>query len=251
MTIESLLMPVLLAVAAFLAGVLNAIAGGGSFLTLPALVYSGVPAVAANASGTLALLPGYLAAAWGFRHDIRPLAQLSLRALIVISCVGGAAGAALLIVTPGQLFRGLVPWLLLFATAAFVVGPRLAGARRRGGEAGWLACAAGVALVTLYGGYFNGGLGIMLLALFGLLGQTDLNAMNGLKNLVSAVLTAIAVVVYVYGGTIVWAEALMMMAAATAGGYLGARWARRLSRTALRWVVVVTGLLMTLLFLLA
>lgn len=121
----------LLLTAAFVAGALNAVAGGGSFLTLPALVFTGMPPVVANATGTVALLPGYLAGAWGFREDTAPPPGLSMRLLVALSLAGGAAGAALLLVTPEATFRRVVPWLLLAATALFAFGPwlrqRLAG----------------------------------------------------------------------------------------------------------------------------
>lgn len=245
---ESLLFLPLLLAAAFIAGALNAVAGGGSFLTLPALVFAGVPPVAANATGTLALLPGYIASAWGFRENIRAPQHLSLTSITLISLVGGALGAGLLLLTPNETFRAIVPWLLLLATMLFAFGPRLLQMSRRTGEAGTTAQVLGLLAVAVYGGYFNGGLGIMLLALFGLLGQTDIHGMNGLKNLVSAVLTAIAVALYAGGGVIVWWAALTMMVAATAGGYLGARWARRLPPVWVRRGVVVTGLVMAALF---
>lgn len=237
----------LLLVAAFVAGALNAVAGGGSFLTLPALMLTGVPAISANATGTLALLPGYLAGAWGFRQDIRPPPGLTPRALIVISVLGGASGATLLLLTPDSAFRRVVPWLLLLATAAFAFGPRWMAARSRSAPppgVAWL----GVFAVTAYGGYFNGGVGILLLALWGLLGQTHLHAMNGLKNQVSALLTVIAGGVYVFGGLIAWREALMMMGAALLGGYIGARLSRRLPTLWLRQGIVATGLTMSVLF---
>ena len=237
----------LLLAAAFVAGALNAVAGGGSFLTLPALVFTGVPPVMANATGTVALLPGYLAGAWGFREDTAPPPGLSMRLLVVLSLIGGAAGAALLLVTPDATFRKVVPWLLLAATALFAFGPQLrkvlAGSRPSTAKA-----TMGVLAVAAYGGYFNGGLGILLLALFGLLGQTNLNAMNGLKNGVSALLTAIAVAIYASGGLVLWSQALMMMVAATAGGYGGARVARKLPAPLLRWGIVATGLVMAALF---
>ena len=115
----------LLLTAAFVAGALNAVAGGGSFLTLPALVFTGVPPVAANATGTVALLPGYIAGAWGFREDTAPPPGLSMRLLVGLSLIGGAAGAALLLLTPDATFRRVVPWLLLAATALFAFGPQL------------------------------------------------------------------------------------------------------------------------------
>jgi uncharacterized membrane protein YfcA len=217
----------LLLAAAFVAGALNAVAGGGSFLTLPALVFTGVPPVVANATGTVALLPGYMASAWGFRQDMAAPPGLSLRAT----------------------FKKIIPWLLLAATALFAFGPQLrqwAGAGQHGSSA--FKAGLGMLLVAGYGGYFNGGLGILLLALFGLLGQTQLNAMNGMKNLVSALLTAIAVAIYAAGGIVQWPQALLMMLAATLGGYAGARVARQLPAGALRWGIVTTGLVMAAMF---
>ena len=216
----------LLLVAAFVAGALNAVAGGGSFLTLPALVFTGVPAVAANATGTVALLPGYVSGALGFRSDMQAPPGLSMGALAAVSLAGGAIGAGLLLLTGDGTFRSLVPWLLLAATVLFAAAPRIMQ-RAHGAPAGPARSVAGVLAVAIYGGYFNGGLGILLLALFGLLGQSNLNAMNGLKNLVSALLTAIAVAVYAWGGLVLWPQALAIMAAATAGGYLGARGRQR------------------------
>jgi uncharacterized membrane protein YfcA len=235
--------------AAFLGGGLNAIAGGGSFFTFPALVYAGVPAVAANASGTLALLPGYIASTWGFREDLRAPKALPMSMTLGVSLIGGALGAGLLLVTPDDVFRAVVPWLLLAATVLFAIGPRLMSVLNRGDrEAGGVAHAASLLAVSFYGGYFNGGLGIVLLAIFSLLGHRDLNMMQGLKNLISAVLTMIAVTLYAIGGAIVWKEALVMMAAAILGGYVMARVARRLPSIAVRTVVIATGVVMTLLF---
>lgn len=233
----------LLLAAAFVAGALNAVAGGGSFLTLPALVFTGVPPVVANATGTVALLPGYLAGAWGFREDTAPPPGLSMRLLVALSLAGGGAGAALLLVTPEATFRRVVPWLLLAATALFAFGPWLRQ-RLAGGAPSPFKAVAGLLAVAAYGGYFNGGLGILLLALFGLLGQTSLHAMNGLKNGVSALLTAIAVAIYAAGGVVQWPQALVMMLAATAGGYGGARVARHIPAQWLRGGIVATGLVM-------
>jgi uncharacterized membrane protein YfcA len=238
----------LLLTAAFLAGALNAVAGGGSFLTFPALVFAGLPPVAANATGTVALLPGYVSAALGFREDIRALPGLSLAGLVSISLLGGATGAGLLLLTPNDTFAAIVPWLLLVATAAFAFGPTFLALRRHRAAAGLLVTTGSVLAVAVYGGYFNGGLGIMLLALFGLLGMADLNAANGLKNLVSAILTTIAVAVYAWGGAVFWGEALVMMLSATADGYLGARGARRMPACYLRYGIIAIGLVMAAIF---
>lgn len=242
----------LLLVAAFFAGTLNAVAGGGSFLTLPALIAVGVPSVTANATGTVALLPGYVASIAGSREDMEPAPGLSMPLVIGLSLVGGVLGAALLLVTSEAAFNRLIPWLLLAATAMFAFGPQLRrwadGHRAEGAQPSRAKAMAGLLLVAGYGGYFNGGMGILMLALFGLLGQTKLNAMNAIKNLVSTLLTAIAVAIYAVGGIVQWKEAFIMMAAATLGGYLGARGARKLPPAVLRWSIVVIGLVMTVLF---
>lgn len=240
----------LLLSAAFMAGALNAVAGGGSFLTLPALVLTGMPPVIANATGTVALLPGYVSGALGFREDLEAPPGLSLGALAALSLVGGAIGAALLLVTDDKTFSKMVPWLLLLATLLFATGPLLLRKLKSGqvGAASGVKSAAGMLAVSVYGGYFNGGLGILLLALFGLLGQTKLNAMNGMKNVVSALLTAIAVGIYAWGGLVAWPQALVMMMAATAGGYFGARLARRIPPPVMRAGIVLIGLIMTVLF---
>lgn len=241
---------ILLLAAAFVAGALNAVAGGGSFLTLPALVFTGMPPVIANATGTVALLPGYVSGALGFREDLEAPPGLSLRTLVVLSLVGGAIGAGLLLVTNDKTFSKIVPWLLMLATILFAVGPTLLRKLNDGqsGHASTGKSATGLLAVSIYGGYFNGGLGILLLALFGLLGQNKLNAMNGMKNVVSALLTAIAVAIYAWGGVVAWSQALVMMIAATAGGYFGARLARRIPAPVLRAGIVVIGLIMTILF---
>lgn len=248
---------ILLLGAAFAAGALNAVAGGGSFLTLAALVFTGVSPLVANATGTVAQLPGYMAGAWGFRSDMQPPPGMRMGQVVAMSLLGGSAGAALLLFTPPAVFNHLVPWLLLVATALFAFGPQLrqwasgrqqpAGATKTGAGTG-MRGALGVFAVAVYGGYFNGGLGIVLLALFSLMGQTNLNTMNGMKNLVSALLAAIAVAIYAAGDIVAWREAAIMMVAATAGGYGGARVARKLPTAWLRWGIVAIGLVLSALF---
>ncbi len=227
---------------------MNAVAGGGSFLTLPALIYAGVPPVAANATGTVALLPGYASGVYGYRQDLTPIGNLSLPLLSVVSLVGGLAGAGLLLVTPDSVFRDIVPWLLLLATGLFAFGNMLAQRLRSLGLHGNGAMLGTLFAVSVYGGYFNGGLGILLLAQLSLFGMTDLNAMNGLKNLFSAVLTAIAVVAYAAGGAVEWREALLMTVAAVAGGYVGARVGRKIPKPVLRTGIIAVGLVMSAVF---
>lgn len=237
-----------LLVAAFFAGALNAAAGGGTFLTLPALMFAGLPPVAANATGSVALLPGYIASTFGFREDLHHTQPAGFTGSIVAAIAGGALGALLLIVTPNHAFRIVVPWLMLVATLLFAFGPWLMARLHRNRPAGAAAFAGGVLATSIYGGYFNGGLGVILLAVLGLLGQTDLNFMNGYKNLVSAILTAIATIVYALGGTVAWLPALIMMVAAIAGGYAGARAARRMSARVLRLGIVAVGVVTTVWF---
>jgi len=247
-SLESFSHVVLLLGAAFLAGALNAVAGGGSFLTLPALVFTGMAPVMANATGTVALLPGYILGAWVFRDDMRAIKAAALWRIVAASLLGGMAGAALLLVTPNPTFRAIVPWLVLAATAVFALAPPLLRRLRREKRAGIAATMIGVLVVSVYGGYFNGGLGILLLALFGLLGFSNLYTMNGLKNLLSATLTAVAVVLYTLGSAVHWPSALLMMLAATAGSYTGARLGKRVPALCLRAGIVATGLIMAFLF---
>ncbi len=236
--------------AAFFGAALNAVAGGGSFLTLPALLWAGVPAVAANATGTAALLPGYVASAWGFREDMGAPRGLGVFGLLSSCLLGGLLGALLLVSTSNHAFRALVPALLLFATALFAFSQpllRMVGRGVHDHTPRWVAW-GGMFLVSLYGGYFNGGLGVLLLALLGLIGETDLNRMNGLKNLVSALLTVFALGIYAAAGSVHWRVAALMVPAVLLGGYLGARGARLVPRALLRWSIVAIGLVMAFLF---
>jgi len=242
---------IVLTIAGFAAGLLNAVAGGGTFLSLPALIWVGVPPVSANATATLTALPGYLSSAWAFRVDMRAQGSVGLQGIIAAGMAGSLIGALLLIVTPAEVFMGVVPWLLLAATILFASGPWiLRGARAAGlGAAGPIATLAAVIAVSIYGGYFNGGLGIMLLATFSLLGYVDLHGMNGLKNLLSAVLSIVSVVTFITAGLIAWEQAAVMALASLAGGYIGARQSRKIVHTdRLRLFVTAVGIVMTLVF---
>lgn len=241
----------LLASAAFAAGVLNAIAGGGSFLTLPALVFTGMPPIMANATSALAVSPGYLGSTLGFRPELRAMPMARLKREMLISAAGGVAGALLLLVTPAKLFSSIVPWLLLFATVLFAAGPGIVKRLARDGQAAdalarWRE--PGLALVSVYGGYFNGGLGILLMALYAVTGESRINTANALKNLNSLVLSWLSVAAFVLAGAIAWREGLLMMVAASLGGFWGARWSKRLPPQWVRAGVIATGLVMSVLF---
>ena len=215
--------------AALLAGALNAVAGGGTFLTFPAL----------RVTQAFRLCLG--------RGPSEAERDRLLR-LLAVSLLGGLIGSLLLLVTPAQVFRAGVPWLLLLATLVFAVGD--AAAARFRGRTGRppVPLGPGLFVVSVYGGYFNGGLGIMLMALFAAAGMRDLNAMNGLKNGISFVLSAISVATFASAGLIAWPAALLMMGGSTVGGYLGARVARAMSRSAVRMLIVAVGLGMSALF---
>jgi len=242
---------VLIATAAFFAGVLNAMAGGGSFLTFPALMYIGIPPISANATSALAVFPGYLSSTLGFLQEIRAFDRKQLLKLVTLSCIGGLAGAVLLLTTPSDVFRSLIPWLLLFATLLFAMGDRISRCLDRAPEQQEKSSSVAVLAVSVYGGYFNGGLGIILLALFSSMGFRDINLMNGLKNGLSFILSAVSVTVFAIAGVVHWPEAIVMMIAATIGGYAGARLARRLPAKWVKKFVVMVGALMTFAFFVA
>lgn len=243
-----MLSTLLLIVAAFAAGVLNAVAGGGSFLTFPALVFAGVPPVAANATSTVAVCPGALAGAYGYRNELGRLTEVNLPSFIGVSLVGGLLGALLLLWTPDATFSAIIPWLLLFATALFAAGPKLAAWIRKKTHLGPVGVLVVQFFIAVYGGYFGGGIGILMLATFGVFGLTDIHAMNGLKSLLSGLLNAVAVVAFVVGGVVYWNEALIMLVACVAGGYSGARIARHIPPPYLRKFVILVGSAMTVYF---
>jgi uncharacterized protein len=250
---ESLLHWALLLLAALAAGVLNAIAGGGSFLTFPALVFTNVPAIPANATSAVAVSPGYLGSVLGFRAELAALPRARLWQEGLVCAVGGLAGAALLLVTPAKVFAVVVPWLLLFATGLFAAGPRVLALREaRAGGADRpphpVARTLGLAVVAVYGGYFNGGLGILLMALYTLSGEKDVNTANALKNLNSLVLSVLSVAAFAWAGAIHWPQAGLMALGTTAGGFWGAGLARRLPAAVVRAVVIITGGVMAVVF---
>ncbi|HVG47725.1 MAG TPA: sulfite exporter TauE/SafE family protein [Rubellimicrobium sp.] len=237
-----------LAVAAFGAGVLNTVAGGGTFLTFPALVYAGLPVVAANATSTLVVFPGYLAGAAGFRREIAAMERALLLRTALAGVAGGLVGSLLLLVSSNEAFSAVVPFLLGAATLIFAFGDRVQ-AWARAHRVSLMQGPLGTALVSVYGGYFNGGLGIMLLALFSLQGMRDINAMNGLKMGLSALLSVVSVATFAAAGLVDWPAAAVMMVASTAGGYLGAPLARALPRVVVRGVVILVGITMSVIFL--
>ncbi len=239
---------IILFIAAFFGGILNAIAGGGSFLTFPALVFAGVPPVAANATSAVAVFPGYLGAVTGFRKEIRQFDHSSLIQYFLVSLIGGLCGALLLLITSNHFFSVLIPWLLIFATLLFGCGQPLLDRLRHGVPVCEKSGMVIIFLVSVYGGYFNGGLGIIILAALLFVGLKDLHLMNGLKNGISFVIALISVTIFSVAGLVRWKEALLMMIAATLGGYCGAIIAKKIPILFLKYLITFIGLGMSVVF---
>lgn len=241
----------MLLIAGLVGGALNSLAGGGSFIVFPALLAAGVPPVIANASNTYAALPGYVSGAAGFWSDLmRERARLLTYAIVAL--VFGYAGAELLLVVSDEAFSLLVPWLMLFAVVLFAFGARINAAVQRVAGNGGRAKAAGtivllalLAVVCLYGGFFNAGLGILLLAFLALAGLTDMHAMNGLKLWISSIVAAVAVVRFALAGSIDWYHGSIALAGVVTGGYVAARLAHRIPTAIIRGLVIVYGVVLT------
>ena len=238
----------MLAGAGLVAGTMNAVAGGGSFVSFPALVFAGVPAVAANASSTVALWPGSLTSAWAYRDRLSGLGGVSLPMLIAVSLAGGLAGAVLLLLTPEAAFNALVPWLLLIATLAFAFGGRIGAALRRRFTIGMMPLLCLQFLIAVYGGYFGGAVGIMMLALWSILSEADLRVLNPTKVVVVSAANSIATLCFVLSGEVWWRESLAMLVGGAVGGYIGAHIGRRLKPIQIRVVVTVVTVGMTAVF---
>lgn len=238
----------LLTMAAFFAGVMNAVAGGGSFLTFPALVFTGVPSVIANASSTVALFPGSFASAWAYRRDFTHFENIPFKASLLVSLAGGVTGALLLLFTSQHAFDVVIPWLLAFATVLFTFGPKIAPWLSSRFHIGVPTVLASQYLVAIYGGYFGGAVGIIMLALFSLLGLKDIRSMNALKTLLGGSMNAVAVVCFVIAGKVWWTQTAVMLLGSVAGGYMGAHYARKMNPKIVRAIIVLIGVGMTIVF---
>ena len=238
----------LLACAAFIAGLMNAVAGGGTFITFPALVFTGVPSVIANASNAVALVPASFASAWAYRRDYQNVEDLSFKTMVAVSLVGGLIGAVLLIATPETTFAGLGPWLLLGATLVVAFGPTFIPKLRERFQIGPPGLLFLQFLVGIYGGYFGGAMGIVMLAVYSLFGLTNLNAMNAMKSLLAGFINGVAVIVFAATGNVVWRQTLLMIIFAIAGGYVGAHYGRRLPQMYLRTLIILISTSVTIAF---
>jgi uncharacterized membrane protein YfcA len=258
----------LLCVSASVAGAVNSLAGGGTLLTFPVLLsLPGMTSVQANATSTVALMPGSAAAAWGYRHELVGT-RAWLSRLIPPSIIGGVIGSALVVMLPGRVFDIAVPWLLLTASLLFLFQPvfaRLVRARVKAVPAvsangkddvtgqsleqprspqgrGWLAVTLFQMIVAIYGGYFGAGIGILMLTALAFVVPGDIHRLNGLKTFLAACINGVSVVVFLAEGKVIWSYGLAMAGAGIVGGFFGAHFGRRLPTTAVRWFVIAIGL---------
>jgi uncharacterized membrane protein YfcA len=238
--------------AGVLGGALNAVAGGGSFIAFPALLFSGVAPIAANATNTVALWVGVTASTGAYRKHL-DISRRVMVTLAVTSVIGGIAGALLLLRTPAQTFLRVLPWLMLGATLLFALGGRLS----RGSKSGLAHDASRSALifaalfelvVAVYGGYFGGGVGIMNLAMLAAIGMTDIHAMNALKVVLGGIINGVAVVTFVLKGAVAWRPGIVLIVGAIVGGYFGAHYAQKLPQAWIRAFVIAVGTGMTIYF---
>ena len=246
----------------FAAGAVNSMAGGGTFFSFPAMLAVGLPPVVANASNSVALWPGSLSGAWAYRKELAPYKRYLLP-MGIASLLGGAAGGMLLLAAGDAQFAALIPWLLAFATLLFAFSPQLSGLLKRlrqrsqtvqpvaaknppgehgaGAPVGWLVHF----LVSIYGGFFGAGMGILMMASLAIGGHEDVQHINALKNLLSAVIYSITITTFIIAGAVSWPHTLVMVVTATLGGYWGARMARKIQGPWLRRMVIAVGCALT------
>jgi uncharacterized membrane protein YfcA len=243
---------IFLLVASSLAGGLNAIAGGGSFISFPALLLTGIPAIPANATNTVAMWTGVTASSGAYRNQLN-VPRRVLLPLVASSVAGGLIGAILLLKTPAHTFMRLLPWLMLAATLLFTFGKKLTGMKPSG--VGHHATTGGIVgatifelFVAIYGGYFGAGMGFVILAMLALIGMTEIHVMNALKSILSSAINGLAVVAFVIARAIYWRQAGIMIAGAVLGGYFGAHYAQRLPQKWVRASVILVGAGMTVYF---
>ena len=234
--------------AGVVAGMMNALAGGGSFVTLPALIAAGVPSVNANTSSTVALFPGQLTSSWTYRDGLGPIGPVALRSLVISTFIGGAIGAVLLLLTPIKTFDVVLPWLLAIATVALAFGARLGELLRRRWHIGASTVLVVQFCLGIYGGYFGGGVGIMMMAVWSLLTDRTLKSFNAPRTLLVCAANTVAVIIFFAAGSVRWREALAMLVGAILGGYLGANIGRRAPAGVIRIGTLLLSVCITLAF---
>jgi uncharacterized membrane protein YfcA len=232
----------LAAAAGVLGGAMNALAGGGTFATLPALIALGLPANVANATSNVALLPGAATSAWAFRDELAPVGGIGVRTLAAITFAGGLVGSVLLVLTPTRAFDFIIPWLLLLGFVVMLFGRTASDWLRARVTIGWKTLVVAQSLLGIYGGYFGGGVGLMTTATYGLLAGASPRSLFSIRTLMLATANLAAAFVFVIAGLVQWWACVPMLIGGIAGGWLGARVGKRLSPGLVRgWTLLVTG----------
>ena len=245
---------IILFFAALIAGAVNSVAGGGSFISFPTLLFVGIPPVNANATNTVALWPGQPASVWAYRSELEHLPRRAIVALTVTAIIGGLLGAYVLLITPQATFKGLVPWLMLIATTIFTMSGRItAWVRRRSQHAEHHEFSTGRGIflqifIAFYLGYFGAGAGILILAMLAVLGMDQIHTMNALKAWLTTVSNGVAAVYFIFRHAIHWPEAVVMIIGAALGGYFGAYFAQKTKPEHVRMIVIVIGFGLTAYF---
>jgi len=238
----------LIFVAGLAGGSINSVAGGGMFLTFPTLVFTGVPSIIANASSTAALIPGVLESAWAYREDFRKSRDLPFLPLLLVSVAGGIVGALLLLFTPQRTFDSVIPWLMLAATGLFTFGARVTPILKRAFHIGPVTVVVIQFFIAIYGGYFGGAIGIVMLATWAVFGMTDILAMNANRTILGAAANIVAAALFVIARKIWWPQTLVMLVGTIIGGYIGARMARKVEPRYVRAMVTVISAGITIVF---
>jgi uncharacterized membrane protein YfcA len=244
----------LLFISAIMAGALNSVAGGGSFFTFPILLFTGMNPIMANATSTIAVWPGTLASVLAYRDEIKAN-KAKLPKLVASSFIGSVLGAFVLLNTPTSVFTGLIPYLLLVATLLFsfssIITRKLKERRELGKRSlhvNPLASFFIQIVIAFYGGYFGGGMGIMMLAMLSFMGLTHIHEMNALKSTLGSVINGVAVVIFIIAGIVAWPQAIVMLTGSIIGGYFGAHYARKISPDKIRYFVIGVGCILTVYF---
>jgi uncharacterized membrane protein YfcA len=241
--------------AALAAGALNSVAGGGGFIAFPALIFTGVPPIQANATNTVALWPGTVASTGAYRRAISPEARRMLGPMILSGIAGGIIGAWLLLHTPQKTFLGMVPWMLLSATVLFLFSRPLVrwfhertSGWKHNGRVAKFAPALLQLPIAIYIGYFGAGAGMMVMAMLALMGIKNIHTLNGVKTLLVSVCNGVAIITFVIAHAVMWPQALLMVVAAAIGGYGGAHYAQKMPESSVRAIATATGLAMSIYF---
>lgn len=248
---------VLLFFAAVIGGTLNAVAGGGTFFTVPALIFTRVPPIESNSTSTVALWPGSIASTGAYRRELAEQPRGVLFLLVGTSLIGGILGAILLLRTSQSTFVSLLPYLLLLATILFTASPYITARLRPRSTEGektarslpnLIGMSIAQFVIAVYGGYFGGGIGILMLATLALMGMENIHKMNAVKTLLTVCINGVAVITFIIAGIVLWPQAILMIIGAIVGGYGGAYFARKIEPRWVRLFVIIVGITMTIYF---